>query len=333
MSSSTARPWIPELIGRVRSEIRRRNYSLRTEEAYVAWIERFLATFDQHPKSLGSEAVKEFLSHLAIAGKVSPSTQNQALSALLFLFVDVLGLPFGYFSGIARAKRPKRLPVVLSRQEIQLLLAYLSGTPHTVCALLYGSGVRLLEALTLRVKDLDFGREEITVRQGKGQKDRVTILPRSLAETLKKHLASRKELHQSDLSRGLGRVPLDHDHAARHPAHQQDWAWQWVFPATGHYLERSSGNHYRHHIHETSVQKAFRLARIQSGIIKPATPHTLRHSFATHLLEDGYTIVRIQKYLGHSDVSTTMIYTHVAEDVDKKVVSPLDRILGRPSPG
>lgn len=333
MSSKREGPWMAELIGRTRSEIRRRNYSPRTEEAYISWIRRFMSRFDQHPVSLGIGPVKAFLSDLATAGAVSPSTQNQALSAILFLYLDVIGLPVGRLTGLTRAKRPKRLPVVLSRPEVQLLLAHLSGMPHVVCALLYGSGVRLLEALTLRVKDLDFGQEKITVRQGKGLKDRETILPSSLIDALRKHLAWRKGLHEADLSRGRGRAPLDRGLATRRPGSEQEWAWQWVFPATGHYVDPQSGVSYRHHIHETVIQKAFRLARLQSGVPKLATPHTLRHSFATHLLEDGYTIIRIQKLLGHSDVSTTMIYTHVANDLDKKVASPLDRIFSRPSQG
>jgi integron integrase len=219
---------------------------------------------------------------------------------------------------------------VLTRPEVKLILAHMSGIPALVCALLYGSGVRLLEGLSLRVKDLDFETEQLAVRQGKGRKDRITVFPASLLAPMRDHLAWRSSLHASDLQQGRGRVPLDPGLAARNPNLATDWGWQWVFPATGHYQDRVTGTHHRHHLHETVIQRSFREALLRSGIVKPATPHTLRHSFATHLLEDGYSIRQVQKLLGHSDVSTTMIYTHVANEVERRVASPLDRITQIP---
>jgi site-specific recombinase XerD len=204
----------------------------------------------------------------------------------------------------------------------------MEGVPRLICALLYGSGVRLMECLSLRVKDLDFEREVITVRGGKGKKDRETILPSSIAEALKAHLKWRQALHLADIERGLGRAPSPT--GAGEPSGSTDWAWQWAFPASGHYTDRRTGKQHRHHVHETVIQRAFRDAAMRAGITKPATPHTLRHSFATHLLEDGYTIIRVQRLLGHSDVSTTMIYTHLVKDTHNSVASPLDRILGSP---
>lgn len=325
-------PWMSELADRVRLEIRRRHYSPRTEEAYLAWVQRFCLYCKRHPKFVGSREVRLFLSHLAISRSIAVSTQNQALSALLFLFLDVLGLPLGSLGDITRPKAKKRLPVVLTRTEVHLLLAHMSGVPRIVCALLYGTGMRLLEALTLRVKDLDFEREQIFVHGGKGGKDRMTLLPASLKDALREHLIRRRSLHIDDLACGEGRAPNPPGSTICSPAMALEWAWQWVFPASSHYVDRMTKHRHRHHIHETGIQRAIRSAQIKSGITKQATPHTLRHSFATHLLEEGFSIRRIQKLLGHSDVSTTMIYTHVADEADKRMASPLDRILDRPSP-
>lgn len=330
MNTKEPGTWLDEIVRRVSNEIQLRRYSPRTEEAYVSWIRRYIVFCGSHPKQNGAQAVRRFLLSLGEKRAVSVSTQTQALSALLFLYYDVLGFPIGSLHGLVRPKRPKRTPTFLTRPEIQLLLAHLEGVPRLVCALLYGSGVRLMEGLSLRVKDLDFARETIAVRGGKGQKDRETVLPSSIAEALKTHLKWRQSLHQSDLERGLGRSPSYASGGARAASGSTDWGWQWVFPASGHYTDRRTGVQHRHHIHETVIQRAFRAAIVLAGITKSATPHTLRHSFATHLLEDGYTIIRVQKLLGHSDVSTTMIYTHLVKDTHNRVASPLDRILSPP---
>lgn len=323
--------WLTELLVRLKNEMVLRRYSPRTEEAYASWITRYAHFCGSHPKLHGAQTVRRFLLSLNATKLVSAATQAQALSAILFLYYDILGYPVGSLHGLIRPKRPKRTPTFLTRPEIQLLLAHLEGAPRLVCALLYGSGVRLLEGLTLRVKDLDFEREIITVRAGKGRKDRETVLPSSLAEGLKAHLARRQAVHRADLELGLGRSPVDANGGARAMADSTEWAWQWVFPASGHYTDRRTGVRYRHHIHETVIQRAFRDAIVKAGISKAATPHTLRHSFATHLLEDGYTIIRVQELLGHSDVSTTMIYTHLVKDAHNRVASPLDRVLSRPT--
>lgn len=312
-----------------------RHYSPRTEEAYVYWIYRYVRFHNvRHPIEMGSSEINQFLSDLAVRGKVSSSTQNQAYNALLFLYETVLEVPVGKIQGLIRPKRPKRLPVVLTRDEVQAVLRNIRGIPWLVCSLLYGTGVRLLEGLQLRVKDLDLSIGELVVRNGKGDKDRVTVLPISLSEPLRRHLEWRRKLHDCDLAKGLGRAPPPEALVRKYPTAQREFCWQWVFPASTHYVDRQTGKEYRHHLHESVIQRAMKIAVLQAGINKPATPHTYRHSFATHLLEDGYDIRTVQELLGHKDVSTTMIYTHVLNRGGRAVRSPLDRLgtIGQSQP-
>jgi integron integrase len=324
-SSGTAPRETPRLLTRVRRAIRVRHYSRRTEKAYVGWIKRFIFfNGTRHPDEMGEHEVMLYLSDLAIRKRVSASTQNQAFSALLFLYRDVLGRALQGLEEGVRAKRPEHLPVVLSRREVERVLEGLRGPTWIVASLLYGSGLRLLECLTLRVKDLDLARSEITVRDGKGQKDRVTVLPGKLGEPLRAHLDRVRLQHERDLASGTGRTVLPDALERKYPGASADWAWQWVFPATRHYLHPGLRRRCRHHLHETVVQRAFHDAVRRAGIGKHATCHTLRHSFATHLLEAGYDIRTIQELLGHSDVSTTMIYTHVLNRGGRGVRSPLD---------
>jgi len=271
---------------------------------------------------------------------VAASTQNQGLAALLFLYEHVLEQPLNRIEGVVRARRPRRLPVVLSREDVAAVLAELDGDPYLVCALLYGSGLRVLEGLRIRVKDLDFERGESTVRDGKGRKDRITMLPAALYEPLQEHLRRVRRQHEEDLRAALGQAPLPDALARKYPNAAREWGWQWVFPASSHYLDPRTGIQHRHHLHESVIQKAVHEAARRAGLAKPATPHTFRHSFATHLLEDGYDIRTVQELLGHKDVRTTMIYTHVLNRGGRGVRSPLDRLrkavgkeagaLGRP---
>jgi integron integrase len=318
----------PRLLALVRRAIRTRHYSRRTEEAYVAWIRRF-ARFHgmQHPAELGERDVARFLSSLAVERGVSASTQNQALSALLFLYHAVLDRPLGAFEGLVRARQTKRLPVVLSREEVAAVLGAMRGTPQLVAALLYGSGLRLLETLQLRVKDVDVRRREIVVRGGKGDRDRVTVLPAVVVGALERHLDTVRASHQRDLARGAGRVALPAGLLRKFPNAAAEWRWQWVFPAGREFVESVTRERRRHHVHETVIQRAFRDAVGRAGIAKRATCHSLRHSFATHLLEDGYDIRTVQELLGHRDVSTTMIYTHVLNRGGRGVRSPADRLV------
>jgi integron integrase len=273
---------------------------------------------------MGPVEVTSFLSHLAADRHVSASTQNQALCALLFLHEKVLGCALGELAGLARARRPRRLPVVLSRDEAAAVLRELRGPARLVASLLYGSGLRLLECLQLRVKDVDFARGEINVRQGKGRKDRVTMLPAAVRQALAAHLDLVRRQHQQDLAKDLGRVPLPDALVRKYPNADREWAWQWVFPASSHYVDRQTGVAHRHHLHETVVQRAVRDAVRKGGLTKRASCHTFRHCFATHLLESGYDIRTVQELLGHQDVSTTMIYTHVLNRGGHGVRSPLD---------
>ncbi len=266
-----------------------------------------------------------FLSHLAIQGKVSASTQNQALAAVLFLYEQVLNQPLDRIEGVVRACRPARLPDVLAREEVDSVLRAMDGTPRLVASLLYGTGLRLGEGLSLRIKDLDFQRGEIVVRDGKGRRDRVTMLPRAVRRSLSEHLLSVKRQHQADLRQGLGRAPLPTALRRKYPNAETDWPWQWVFPATSHYRDAETGLRHRHHLHESVIQKAVRVASLLVSSSKRVSPHTFRHSFATHLLEDGYDIRTVQELLGHRDVRTTMIYTHVLNRGAMGVSSPLDR--------
>jgi integron integrase len=316
------------LLDQVRGKIRLKHYSIRTEQAYVDWIKRFILYFDKrHPKDLGAPEVEQFLTHLAVNGNVSSSTQNQAKSALLFLYKQVLGVELPWLDNVERAKVPKRLPVVLTRDEVQKMLGQLQGTHWLVASLLYGSGMRILEALRLRVKDLDLSRKEILIRDGKGFKDRVTMLPMALVNPLREHLERVKHLHDQDLKEGFGAVYLPYALERKYPSAAQDWAWQYVFPSAKRSIDPRTNIERRHHVQDQAIQRAIRQAVRNAGITKPATPHTLRHSFATHLLEGGYDIRTVQELLGHSDVSTTMIYTHVLNKGGRGVSSPLDVLV------
>jgi integron integrase len=311
---------------RVRSAVRLRHLSRRTERAYAGWIKRFILFHGKrHPQEMGAAELTAFLSSLAVDHHVSASTQNQALAALLFLCQVVLEQSLPWLDGMVHAKRPARLPVVLNRDEVRQILERLDGAPGLVCRLLYGGGLRLLEALSMRAKDIDFAKREITVRDGKGRKDRVTVLPLSLVAPLEKELARVREQHRRDIDAGAGWVVLPDALDIKYPTAGRDWSWQWIFPATRTYVDPASGQQRRHHLHETVIQRCLKDARRKLHLVKPATPHTLRHSFATHLLEDGYDIRTIQELLGHQDVSTTMIYTHVLNRGPRGVRSPLDR--------
>ncbi|WHZ23303.1 MAG: Integron integrase IntIPac [Nitrospira sp.] len=317
----------PELLDQVRQAIRARHFSHRTEEAYVGWIRRFITSHHKrHPAEMGEVEIGHFLSCLASDAHVSASTQNQALNALLFLYREVLGNAIGYVNGVVRAKKPRRLPVVLTREEVKRVLSGLSGTPWLMAMLLYGAGLRLLECCRLRVKDIDFSQSQIVVRAGKGDKDRYTTLPAVIKEALLRHLQKVKSQHQDDLRNGSGCVALPNALERKYPNAGTEWAWHWVFPATSHYTDRVTGERRRHHLHESVLQRAFKAARLKAGIAKPASCHTLRHSFATHLLEDGYDIRTVQELLGHRDVSTTMIYTHVLNRGGRGIHSPADRL-------
>jgi integron integrase len=318
----------PRLLDQVHAAIRARHYSRRTEKSYVRWILRFiLFNGKRHPADMGEREITSFLSMLATRRKVSASTQNQALSAILFLYRVVLQQEFDWLDGIVKAKRPVRLPVVLAREEVREVLGQMRGTPWLMASLMYGAGLRLLECARLRIKDVDFAMGEITVRDGKGRKDRVTMLPYALRAPLAEHVERVKRQHETDLRRKLGSVELPDSLDRKYPRAAWEWGWQWVFPATKFYLDRESGRYRRHHLHESVVQRAMKEAVRMSGIAKPASCHTLRHSFATHLLEAGYDIRTIQELLGHSDVSTTMIYTHVLNKGGRAVRSPLDGVI------
>jgi integron integrase len=318
----------PKLLDHVRNAIRARHYSRRTEDAYVSWLRRFIVFHGKrHPREMGAAEVTVFLSDLATRG-ASASTQNQALSAILFLYDAVLGMRLPAMNDIVRAQRPYRLPVVLSRDEVSALLSHLHGTVWLMASLMYGAGLRLLECAELRVKDLHFDRGELVVRDGKGGKDRVTMLLTALRAPLEAQLARVKTQHGADLAAGRGAVMLPGQLRGKYPGAPFEWAWQWVFPATRFYMDPATGERRRHHLHESVLQRAVKEAARAAAIARPATCHSLRHSFATHLLEAGYDIRTIQELLGHRDVSTTMIYTHVLNQGSRGVRSPLD-VLGR----
>jgi integron integrase len=316
----------PALLDRLHGAARARHLSPRTEEAYAGWARRFIQQAGPDVERLGEAEIGRFLSGLATDAHVSASTQNQALHALLFLYEDVFGKEIRRVEGVVRAKEPTRLPVVLSREEVGRVLSLMTGPPRLMAMLLYGSGLRLLECCQLRVKDVDWSQHQLVVRAGKGNKDRYTTLPTAIQEPLQRHLDSVRRLHQDDLQRGLGSVALPGALDRKYPNAPTEWGWQWVFPATSHYTDRDTGQRRRHHLHESVLQKAFRDARLRAGISKPASCHTMRHSFATHLLEDGYDIRTIQELMGHNDVSTTMIYTHVLNRGGRGVRSPADHL-------
>ncbi|MFL6332179.1 MAG: integron integrase [Pyrinomonadaceae bacterium] len=316
----------PKLLDRVRAVARVRHLSLRTEQAYADWIRRFILFHrKRHPSEMGAEEVGQFLSHLAVEGKVAASTQNVALCALLFLYRDVLGVDLPHVGGVLRARRPARVPVVFNREEVEALCSHLPSTYRLIADLLYGSGLRLMEAVRLRVKDLDFAGGEILVRDGKGAKDRRTILPRPLVEPLGRQLERVKLLHEKDLGEGYGEVYLPYALARKYPSAAREWAWQYVFPSARLSVDPRSGVTRRHHASADSMQREVKQALRATGITKRGGCHTLRHSFATHLLEDGYDLRTIQELLGHSDVRTTQIYTHVLNRGGRGVRSPLER--------
>ncbi len=315
----------PRLLDRVRAAIRARHYSRRTEKAYVAWIRRFiLFHHKRHPAEMGGAEVTQFLSALVVDRNVAASTQNQALSAILFLYRDVLDQDLPWLDDIVRSKRAARLPVVLTREEVRAVLQRMGGVPRLMAILLYGAGLRLLECARLRVKDVDFARNQITVRAGKGDKDRVTMLPAAVKDALAKHLEIVKRQHELDLAHSAGWVELPWALARKYPNAGREWPWQWVFPATRIYVHQSTGQHRRHHLHESVLQGAVRDAVRLAGITKRASSHTFRHSFATHLLEARHDIRTVQELLGHRDVSTTQIYTHVLNRGPSGVASPVD---------
>jgi integron integrase len=320
-------PQKPRFLDHVREVIRSRHYSPRTEKAYVFWIRRFIVfNGRRHPETMAEPEITKFLTALANRLRVSASTQNQAFSAILFLYRVVLGRELKGLQGTPRAKLPERLPVVLSQNEIAAIFSHLRGVPALATALLYASGLRLSEALQLRVKDIDFDRREIVIRRGKGQKDRRTMLPAGLEGPLLAHLIQVQRAFDRDRLRGGVNVVLPGGLARKYPKASLDWSWQWVFPATRTWIDSTSGKRFRHHLHESVLQRAFHDAVKQSGITKDATCHTLRHSFATHLLERGYDIRTIQALLGHADISTTMIYTHVLNRGGQGVLSPWEHL-------
>jgi integron integrase len=313
-----------------RQAVRIKRYSRRTERTYVGWLTRYLEYKARHAGLSDIETIRRFLTHLASRQRVSAATQKQALSAIRFAFDRGMGRPLPWLDGFQPAARPPRLPVVLSSSEVESVLTHLSGAKRLIAQLMYGAGLRVLEALSVRVKDLDFERCSVIVRGGKGDKDRPTVFPTLLHEPLRAHLERVKRLHVRDLASGAGAVALPGAFGRKSPSSARSWEWQWVFPATSIYRDEETGERRRHHLHESAMQRAMREAVLRSGISKRATCHTLRHSFATHLLEQGYDIRTVQELLGHSDVSTTMIYTHVLQKGPGAVRSPLE-LLGRAS--
>jgi integron integrase len=320
----------PRLLDQVRDAIRLKHYSIRTEHAYVGWIKRYIFYHQKrHPREMGAKEVTQFLTHLAARRKVAASTQNQALNAILFLYREVLAIELPWLDGVQRAKKSERLPVVLTRDEVKRLLAQLDGTHWLIVSLIYGSGLRLLEALRLRIKDIDFHYRQLYIRDTKGRRDRVVPLPITLIDPLRTHLTRVQELHEQDINEGFGRVYLPHALAKKYPNADREWGWQYVFPSANRAKDPESKRIRRHHVHESAIQKKVRNAVRRARILKPASSHTLRHSFATHLLEDGYDIRTVQELLGHKDVSTTMIYTHVLQKGGMAARSPLDSLASR----
>ena len=320
-------PAPPRLLDQVRAQLHLRHYSPRTESAYVQWIRRFILFHGkQHPLTLGTRHVAVFLTHLASHERVSASTQNQALNALMFLYGPVLQRDLEALGSFVRAQKPRRLPVVLTQAEVRAVLEQLEGGARLVASLLYGSGLRLLECLELRVKDVDFAQREIRLRQGKCRKDRVAPLPEACVAKLEEHLVRVRALYETDLREGYGGVLLPDALSRKYPNAPREWGWQWLFPAGRRYADKAARVERRHHVHETAIQRAVKRAVGAAGLAKPAGCHTFRHSFATHLLASGYDIRTVQELLGHRDVKTTMIYTHVLNRGGRGVRSPLDAV-------
>jgi integron integrase len=318
----------PKLLDQMRESMRSRHYRPRTEETYCQWVRRYILYHKkQHPKDMGESEINAFLTYLAVKKKVSASTQNQALSAILYLYRHVIGRDIGDLGEVIRARKPKRLPVVMTREEVKSVLDQINGDKWLMASLLYGSGLRLMECLQLRVQDLDFAGGELLVRDGKGGKDRRTMLPQSLVSALQEHLIYVKKIHDKDLNDGCGKVPLPGALDRKYPQAPWDWRWQWVFPQANRWKNKITGEEGRHHVHETILQRAVREAVSRAGVVKRVGCHTFRHCFATHLLEAGYDIRTIQELLGHKDVNTTMIYTHVLNKGGKGVQSPMDGLL------
>jgi len=316
----------PRLLDRVREAIRIRHYSLRTEQSYIQWIRRFILFHNKrHPDEMGEKEITAFLSYLAVTRQVAASTQNQALSAILFLYQKVLNCQLDWLDDVVRAKRPKRLPVVLSKPEVSRLLEKTSGINGLIARLIYGTGMRQMECLRLRVKDIDFDYRQITVRSGKGDKDRMTMLPDSLLDAIETQLARARRLHLHDLEQGFGESRLPYALARKYPNAGREWGWQFVFPSARRSVDPYTGVIRRHHWYHTNLHRAIKQAACSIGLNKPVSAHTLRHSFATHLLENGYDIRTVQELLGHKDVKTTQIYTHVLNRGGRGVRSPLDR--------
>lgn len=327
ISSTPAASDPPKLLDQVREKIRVKHYSIRTETQYVHWIKRFILHHGKrHPREMGAKEVEAFLTHLATHGNVSAATQNQALAAILFLYREIFDQQLPWMDNVIRAKKPQRLPVVLSKMEVARILERMDGTYGLMARLLYGTGMRIMECCRLRVQDVDFDRGEILIRNGKGAKDRVTMLPEVVVPLLRAHLARRRSLFEDDAARGMSEVFLPDAPERKYPSASRDWVWQYVFCSGSYSTDPRSGRERRHHLDEKLLQRAMKKAVEAAGINKPATPHTFRHSFATHLLEGGYDIRTVQELLGHSDVSTTMIYTHVLNKGGRGVTSPLDHL-------
>jgi len=318
-------PTSPKLLDRVRAELRTRHYSIRTEQTYIDWIKRYIIFHKkQHPRDLGAAEVKAFLEHLAVDRNVAASTQNQALNALVFLYKQVLGQDFGMLGDVKRAKRPARLPVVLTREEVQRIFVHMKGIFRLMTQLLYGTGMRQMECVRLRVQDIDFGYRQIIIRDGKGHKDRITVLPVTLIASLQEHLKWVRAVHEQDRADGVEGVYLPEALSRKYPTAHKDWRWQWVFPSEHLSVDPRTGVERRHHVHENGLHQAVKRAVQLARIDKRVSCHAFRHSFATHLLESGSDIRTVQDLLGHADVATTMIYTHVLNKPGLNVISPLD---------